>query len=241
MEAKTPLAQFVSWIENNLRGVRSIIMIELTLRVDLQLLIGFLTASVALALMPGPDNIYVLTESISKGWRQGVGITTGLVSGVLIHTTLVATGLSVIVFESEMAFNILKVLGTLYLLYMAYGAFKEPAMNVEIGPLSNREPLLKLVRKGFWMNVLNPKVTLFFMVLLPQFVSNDVNAWSPMVQMIILGLVFILCSFLVFSGIALVAGSLAAVIKNPRFWVITKWIKVVVLIALALVLVMSRV
>lgn len=208
---------------------------------DLQLLIGFLTASIALALMPGPDNIYVLTESISKGWRQGVGITTGLVSGVLIHTTLVATGFSVIVFEYPLAFNILKVLGTMYLLYMAYGAINEAPMDVEFGPSSNREPLLKLVRKGFWMNVLNPKVTLFFMVLLPQFVSSTPGAWTPMYQMIFLGLVFILCSFVIFSGIALVAGSLASIIKNPTFWIITKWIKVLVLLGLAVVLVLSKI
>jgi threonine/homoserine/homoserine lactone efflux protein len=209
--------------------------------VDLQLLIGFLTASIALALMPGPDNIYVLTESISKGWRQGVGITTGLVSGVLIHTTLVATGFSVIVFEYPLAFNILKVLGTMYLLYMAYGAINEAPMDVEFGPSSNREPLLKLVRKGFWMNVLNPKVTLFFMVLLPQFVSSTPGAWTPMYQMIFLGLVFILCSFVIFSGIALVAGSLASIIKNPTFWIITKWNKVLVLLGLAVVLVLSKI
>ena len=211
-----------------------------SLKMDMQLLIGFLTASIALALMPGPDNIYVLTESISKGWRQGVGITAGLVSGVLIHTTFVATGFSLVVFEYPLAFNILKVLGTLYLIYMAYGAFKEPAMAVEFGPSSNREPLLKLVRKGFWMNVLNPKVTLFFMVLLPQFVSSAPGAWTPINQMIFLGLVFIIVSFVIFSGAAMVAGSLASVIKNPKFWVITKWIKVAVLIGLAVVLLMTE-
>ncbi|MDC1221172.1 LysE family translocator [Salibacteraceae bacterium] len=207
---------------------------------DLQLLLGFILATLTLAFMPGPDNIYVLTESISKGWRQGIGITTGLISGVLVHTTVVATGFSLIVFEYDWAFDILKYAGSAYLIYMAYGAFKEKAINVTIGDKAKLEPFSRLFKRGFIMNVLNPKVTLFFMVLLPQFVSTDSNGLNSMWQMVILGLVFMAVSFPVFSSIAIVSGSLASLVQNDRFWVITKWIKITVLFALAILLFLSQ-
>lgn len=188
--------------------------------------------------MPGPDNIYVLTESISKGWRQGVSITSGLISGCLIHTTLVATGLSVFVFNYPSIYNILKFAGAAYLLYMAYGALLEQPMSLEMSDKKARDAFWPLFRKGFIMNVLNPKVTLFFVVLLPQFVSND--GFSPMWQMMILGLIFMVVSFMVFSGIAVLAGKTANLVATPAFWEITKYVKVVVLVALAVLLALSE-
>lgn len=196
-------------------------------------------ATLALAMMPGPDNTYVLTESIAKGWRQGVGITCGLISGVLVHTTVVATGFSLIVFEFDWAYDILKYVGSAYLLYMAYGAFKEKPAQISIGNKAQVEPFFQLFKRGFIMNVLNPKVTLFFMVLLPQFVSSKPESISSMWQMIILGLVFMTVSFPVFSSIAIVSGNLASLIRNDHFWIVTKWIKVIVLIGLAILLLMS--
>ncbi len=188
--------------------------------------------------MPGPDNIYVLTESISKGWRQGVSITSGLISGCLIHTTLVATGLSVFVFNYPSVYNILKFAGAAYLLYMAYGALKEQPMALNLSDKQARDSFWPLFRKGFIMNVLNPKVTLFFIVLLPQFVSN--NGFSPMWQMMILGLIFMAVSFPVFASVALLAGKAAAAIATPRFWEITKYVKITVLVGLAILLALSQ-
>jgi threonine/homoserine/homoserine lactone efflux protein len=205
---------------------------------ELSLILGFITATLALALMPGPDNIYVLTESISKGWRQGVSITSGLISGCLIHTTLVATGLSVFVFNYPSVYNILKFAGAAYLLYMAYGAFKEQPMALNLRDKQARDSFWPLFRKGFIMNVLNPKVTLFFIVLLPQFVSND--GFSPMWQMMILGLIFMAVSFPVFASVALLAGKAAAAIATPRFWEITKYVKIAVLVGLAILLALSE-
>jgi threonine/homoserine/homoserine lactone efflux protein len=202
------------------------------------MLLGFAAASLTLAMMPGPDNIYVLTESISKGWRQGVAITTGLISGVIIHTTLVATGFSLIVFQYEWAFIALKLAGTIYLLYMVYGAIREKPIALEAFELGERQPFSPLFWKGFLMNVLNPKVTLFFMVLLPQFVTP--NGWSPMLQMMVLGGIFMIVSFPVFSGIALLAGKLSALVKSPKFWAVTKWLKVTVLLILAALMIMAH-
>ncbi len=190
--------------------------------------------------MPGPDNIYVLTESVSKGWRQGVGITCGLISGVLVHTMVVATGFSLIIFEYEWTYTLLKYTGSAYLVHMAYGAYTEKAMQVKIGQKAMVERFIELFRRGFIMNVLNPKVTLFFMVLLPQFVSADPMHFTSMWQMIILGVVFMAVSFPVFSSIAIVSGRIASLVSNDRFWLITKWIKVLVLISLAILLLLSQ-
>jgi len=198
---------------------------------ELSQIIGFIIATAALAFSPGPDNIYVLTESIAKGVRQGIGITSGLISGVTVHTTLVATGLSLIVFKNDLAYNIMKYAGTLYLLYMVNGAWKEKPMDVSIDSKGQAEPFFRLFKRGFLMNVLNPKVTLFFIVLLPQFVGD--GSWSPMVQMFVLGGVFMVVSFAIFSSIAFASGYSASLVKDPRFWVATKWLKVLVLVGLA--------
>lgn len=205
---------------------------------ELTLILGFVTATLALAFMPGPDNIYVLTESISKGWRQGVSITSGLISGCLIHTTLVATGLSIFVFDYPSVYNILKFAGAAYLIYMAYGAYQEQPMSLEMSDKKARDAFWPLFRKGFIMNVLNPKVTLFFVVLLPQFVSNE--GVSPMIQMMVLGLLFMAVSFVVFSGIAVLAGKTASLVATPTFWELTKYVKILVLVALALLLALSE-
>ena len=203
-----------------------------------QLLVGFIGATAVLAFMPGPDNIYVLTESISKGVRQGVSITAGLVSGVVVHTLLVATGLSLIVFQSALAYDIVKYLGTAYLLYLAWGASREKNMHVELKGPGAQEPFAALYQRGILMNLLNPKVAVFFIAFLPQFVSSD--GWAPFWQMSVMGILFMVESFFIFSFIALVAGKLAGMVSHPAFWTVTKWIKVAVLLSLAVLLALSE-
>ncbi|GAB5538172.1 MAG: LysE family translocator [Salibacteraceae bacterium] len=188
--------------------------------------------------MPGPDNIYVLTESISKGWRQGIGITCGLISGVTVHTTLVATGFSLIVFKYDWAFITLKLLGTTYLIYLIYGAWKEKPIAINTKEGKDYEPFHRLFWRGFLMNVLNPKVTLFFMVLLPQFVEP--SGWPPFIQMLSLGGIFMFVSFPVFASVALLAGKASSLVQSPAFWTITKWIKVLVLIGLATLMILAE-
>ena len=205
---------------------------------DFQLVLQFVLATLTLAFMPGPDNIYVLSESIAKGPRQGIAITTGLMSGVIIHTSLVATGLSLIVFQHQWTFDLLKYLGAAYLLYLAWDAWKETPIKVQTIEQHTPDPPMAMIRRGFLMNVLNPKVSLFFIVFLPQFVSP--TGWKPMHQMLVMGAIFMLCSFIVFSGIALVSGVSASLVKNPSFWTVTKWIKLLVLISLALLLLTSQ-
>ena len=206
---------------------------------DLQLTLSFLGASILLALLPGPDNILVLTESITKGKRSGIVLSAGFNSGILIHTIVAATGLSLILQTSEYAFQIIKYLGALYMFYLAFLTIREK--QEEPGLDKNKlekSGAWKLFRKGFIMNVLNPKVSLFFIAFLPQFVNK--TGFNVALQMLILGFIFMVIGFIVFSGIALLSGNLNKYLDNPKFWKITKWGKAVVLGVLGVLLVLSE-
>lgn len=198
---------------------------------DLANILSFLLASIALTIMPGPDNIYVLAESITRGARVGMLISIGLISGIIVHTALAATGISIIVQQSEVLFSIIKYFGAAYLLYLAIMATQEKQLVVESVKSSYTRAGGALVRQGFFMNVLNPKVSLFFLALLPQFISSD--GWSVWLQMIVLGGLFMVQGIIIFSLIAIAAGTLNKYVAQSNFWVIMKWIKVIVLLGLS--------
>ncbi len=203
-----------------------------------ELIITFLGAAVLLALMPGPDNIFVLTESVSKGQRNGIGVSIGLGCGVLVHTTIAATGLAFVIQQSEVTFTVIKYLGAGYLFYLAYQSFLELKATTPTLDLHSDKALpvsfFALIRKGFLMNVLNPKVSLFFIAFLPRFITED--GWNVTVQLLILGFIFMLQTVVVFSSIAILAGRLAAYVNRPEFWQITTWGKVAILSVLGLML-----
>lgn len=209
---------------------------------EICLLLAFLGSSVLLTVMPGPDNIFVLTESLTRGRKYGFAVSLGLSTGVLIHTAAAATGLSIVVQQSEFVFTVIKSLGALYLFYLAFKATGETPMSlgdtVIGGEMSeSRDTRLRywgLMRKGFLMNILNPKVALFFIAFLPQFVRPE--GWGVAYQMLIFGLVFAVQALLIFYAIAYLSGSLTKYVQNDRFWVITKWSKVAVLAGLGLVI-----
>ncbi len=197
---------------------------------DTNLIFQFASASFLLALLPGPDNIFVLTESLSKGWKNGIAITTGLISGVLIHITLAATGISVLMYQSDVVFQLVKYFGAGYLFYLAYLSFKEVPIKLESNQTNTSFNFFKLMKTGFFMNVLNPKVSLFFIAFLPQFITRDGS--SIIIQMMVLGVIFMIISFITFSSIAVLAGRLNSYLSSPIFWNITKWIKVIVMTGL---------
>ncbi|MCH4896140.1 MAG: LysE family translocator [Marinifilaceae bacterium] len=203
---------------------------------ELNLLISFIGASIILAIMPGPDNILVLTESITNGKKNGIALSAGLSLGVMVHTIAAATGVSLIIQTSAIAFSIIKYFGALYLFYIAFITIKEKKTSSNI--ISNKISPIKLIKKGFLMNVLNPKVSLFFIALLPQFITK--NGFNFTIQMIILGFIFMCISFLLFSGIANLSGRINKYINNSRFWEITKWGKVSVLGILGFILLFAK-
>ncbi|MCK5775103.1 MAG: LysE family translocator [Bacteroidales bacterium] len=202
---------------------------------DIELLISFLLASITLSLMPGPDNVFVLTESITKGKRNGIIISAGLASGIIIHTIVIATGLSILVQQSPYVFTGIKIFGAIYLLYLAYLTYKEgtnmASVSNQSSGIEKKEKWFPLYKKGFIMNVLNPKVTLFFIAFLPQFVSKNGLPFS--VQIFFLGIIFMIQAFLVFSIIAIVSEKLRQYLNSSVFWTKVKWVKMAILILLA--------
>jgi len=173
--------------------------------IELTNLYMFIVASFVLCLVPGPDNIYVLTQGMTKSKKAAIVTTLGLTTGLIVHTSAAALGISVIFQTSQIAFDIVKYVGAMYLLYIAYQAFKYRNEPLDLSVQNSSTELKKLYIKGFIMNILNPKVSIFFLAFLPQFVTLE-NGNIPM-QMIVLGLVFMLMTIVVFSGIG-IAGNL---------------------------------
>ena len=207
---------------------------------ETSLILSFLVASILLTIMPGPDNIFVLTESLTRGRKNGIMISIGLSLGVLIHTMAAATGLSIIIQKSAIAFSVIKYIGALYLFYLAFKSIKEKKENVNTSDNNAVKPQssLFLIRKGFLMNVLNPKVALFFIAFLPQFISQ--TGINLTYQMLVLGIIFAIQALLLFVVIAYLSGTLTKYVNNDKFWNITKWSKVTVLSGLGLALVFSK-
>ncbi|WP_085909654.1 LysE family translocator [Kiloniella majae] len=182
----------------------------------------FFPLCILLALTPGPDNIFVLTQSALNGKTAGILVVLGLCTGVLVHTTAVALGVAAIFKASPTAFNVLKIIGALYLLYLAWGALRAKAedISVEKDNLNGEQDVnraqkigyFKLYRRGIIMNVTNPKVSIFFLSFLPQFA--DPTRGSMSLQMIQLGGFFILSTILIFGGIALLAGAIGGYLQR---------------------------
>jgi threonine/homoserine/homoserine lactone efflux protein len=164
----------------------------------------FSLTSAALAAVPGPDNIFVLTQSALHGRKAGIVITMGLCTGLLVHTLLVALGVAAILQASTLAFSALKAIGAVYLLYLALLAIRtipiEPG-NDEIEAVSHSD----LYSRGIIMNLTNPKVVVFFLAFLPQFTNSEYGL-AITLQIIVLGGLFIIMAFFVFTAIACGAG-----------------------------------
>ena len=168
---------------------------------------GFISAAVLLTLMPGPDILFVITQSITRGRKAGMVFAAGLCTGLIAHVTAVSLGVSV-------AFTMLKFAGAAYLLYLGVKAFL--ARRENHFELSGDAAVSgKLYRKGILMNILNPKVILFFLAFFPQFIDKGIE--NPIPQMLLLGLVFMVQAFLIFSMVAAVADRLARrLMQNPK-------------------------
>ncbi|WP_086934239.1 LysE family translocator [Agarilytica rhodophyticola] len=206
--------------------------------IAVEVLLGFITASFLLALVPGPDNIFVLTQAAVNGRVAGVFITLGLCSGLVLHTAAVALGVVAIFQSSPLAFSILKVLGAAYLLYLAWLSFKAGKEEIDLKNSASLG-LARLYLRGFIMNITNPKVAVFFLAFLPQF--TNVNAGPLMPQIIFLGVIFMVVALFTFSSIAVVAGSLGGWLRrSERAQQILNRVAGVVFVGLALKLVTAE-
>ena len=172
---------------------------------DLETILTFLAAATLLSLAPGPDNIFVLTQSAVHGKSAGIFTSMGLCTGLLVHTLAVALGVAALFQTSEIAFNALKYFGAGYLIYLAWQAFR--AKNESLSDASGkRQGFRKLYFRGIIMNVTNPKVSIFFLAILPQFA--DPERGPVFLQFLALGGLFIVAGMLTMVAVAVAAGSL---------------------------------
>ena len=171
--------------------------------------LAFFSVALLLALAPGPDNLFVLMQSATGGRRAGFAVVAGLMLGVLVQTLAVALGLAAVFAASATAFTLLKFAGAAYLIYLAWGAWRAPVAELgAAGSAAPAQPWPRLLLRGVLMNLSNPKVVLFFLALLPQFVQPGRGPVA--LQLLWFGALFIVAGSLVFGAVVLVAGALRA-------------------------------
>ncbi len=185
----------------------------------------FIVASVGLTLMPGPDILFVVTQSLSQGKWSAIIFATGLCTGLIVHTTCASLGVSALLYSSAIGFEIVKYAGAAYLIYLGVQAILERKKeNIALQGGSAEINMKKLYLRGIFMNILNPKVALFFLAFLPQFVRKDSPsaAWD----MVILGVIFMVQAWIVFSVVAFIAERIAQkFIKNASAQKYIPWAK----------------
>ncbi len=162
----------------------------------------FLISSMLLTLAPGPDILYLLTKSLADGAKSGIALASGLVSGIFLHTVLVILGAAALIQGSPFALAALKYSGASYLLYLSWKAFHDTG-EIHLGTAGSAEKPFALWKRGILMNVLNPKVLLFFLAFLPQFISAEGGKIE--MQIALLGFLFAAQAFLIFSVVAFCA------------------------------------
>jgi threonine/homoserine/homoserine lactone efflux protein len=163
----------------------------------------FLVAAAVLTIAPGPDIVYVLTRGVSQGRRAGMAATLGFATGCLFHTALAALGVAALIRSSDLAFNAVRWAGAAYLVWIGIQALRHRASFTLAGG-GDAKALLAIYRQSVIGNALNPKVTLFFLSFLPQFV--DARAGGLAWQMALLGLVFMAQTVVIFGAVALFSG-----------------------------------
>lgn len=201
----------------------------------------FVLAAHILVISPGPNMIYLISRSITQGKRAGLTSLTGVVCGFLFHIIMVAFGLTAVLFAVPFAYIILKTLGTLYLLYLAYQAIKPNSKNIfEVDQNISKDPPGKLFLVGFLTNVLNPKVAVFYLSFFPQFIKPSYG--SVFTQSLELGVIQVFISFTINFIIVLTAAKAASFFTRNPVWIkVQKWFMASVLIFLAVKMAFSKV
>lgn len=201
-----------------------------------ELLITFVIASALLAIAPGPDNFFVLSQSILFGQRSGILITLGLCTGLVFHTCIVAFGVASLMQTTQWGFMVLKIFGAAYLLYLAWQINKSALLQPAGEGVTLSDKALYV--RGIVMNISNPKVSLFFLAFLPQF--TDPQAGSVATQIVLLGVIFGVISLLIFSTIAIAAAQIGIVFaRYPNLQQALKLITTLLFVLLALNLLFS--
>jgi threonine/homoserine/homoserine lactone efflux protein len=173
----------------------------------------------------------VITQSLVNGTKSGIATTAGLISGCIVHTTLLAFGVSALITASEGIYYGIKVFGALYLLYLAFSVYRSDT-KVSFSGKAPKKSNWKLFRQGVFMNLVNPKVMIFFLAFFPAFLWDESENTAR--QFFILGGSFMLVSFLTFSTLAILAGRAKQfIIENNTVAIGLKWLQILVFVGIA--------
>ncbi|MGF1588482.1 MAG: LysE family translocator [Pleurocapsa sp.] len=179
-------------------------------------------ASVLLAITPGPDMIYIATRSIAQGRNAGIVSALGVYAGILIHTLAAALGLSALIAASAVAFSVVKYTGAAYLIYLGMQTFLSKPEKLLVKSTMHAK-LSQVFYQGLLVNLLNPKIILFFLAFLPQFV--DPTQGSVKLQLLLLGILFVVLTLPINIGVGLVGGQLGIWLRTTQgIQQATKWV-----------------
>jgi threonine/homoserine/homoserine lactone efflux protein len=181
---------------------------------DADRVLWFMTATLALNVSPGPDVFYILANSARHGAWGGMFASLGISLGIVFHTCLAAFGVAALLMTHGWAFDALRVAGALYLIWLGVGAWRSSAPTATSGEA--RAAPRSILGKGFLTNVLNPKVALFFLAFLPQFVDPTRGNVAP--QVLGFGALFVISGTLVNVGYAWLGGTLSAALRRDDHW-----------------------
>lgn len=182
---------------------------------DLSFWLLFITTAFALNVAPGPDLLYILTKTIANGKRVGIASALGVCSGALFHVFAASVGLSAILVSSALAFSIVKYVGVGYLLYLAYQSFRSAGTSLTVsGDGQPQESAWTAFKQGVLVDILNPKVAIFFMAFLPQFVRDGQGAVP--IQLLYLGLMVVAIAVVVEILYVLAASKLTEKVRSSQ-------------------------
>lgn len=204
------------------------------------MLIKFIISCFFLAVSPGPDNIYTLSLTMESGRKSGVMFILGLVFGCLVHTLLLTLGFSILILESSYAFNMLKYFGFIYLIYLAIQVyFSKNNFNLNSKTSNSNFNSFTYIKRGFLMNLLNPKVLIFFIAFFPNFIFSETIPYK--FQILCLGLIFILITVLVFGSIVIFSSNIYLKFKNIyKYKLAIRYFNIIILVAISLLILFSE-
>ena len=203
------------------------------------MLLSFIISSILLAISPGPDNIYIATLTSRSGKISGFSFLMGLLIGCFIHTILLAFGLNAMIIQVDFIFNLIKYLGALYLIYLSIEVYKSDDLFKKNNKLSNSDSILINLKKGIMMNLLNPKVFLFFALFFPNFLFSETISFK--IQIIIMGLIFIIITLFVFGIIILFSNVIFNNFsQKSKFKLYAKFFNILVLIVIAAIILFAE-
>jgi len=199
---------------------------------DFNILILFVVTSISLTLSPGPDILYVLSQSLSNGFKSGFSVSLGLVSGLFFHTAFISLGFGFLISEYPNIFKLIKYFGALYLIFIAVNLFIK---NNKIKVIKKKQnTLLENYSTGIVMNIINPKVSLFFLSIFPLFLFD--KTLNVQIQFFVLGIIFIIQATFVFSLVSLFSSYIGENFFSKKTNIFFKYFQSSVLVVIAVLL-----